>query len=322
MREEKDIYEVIQGDFVVKAIWTFHYNNYICFVTEYMIGGDLSSFLDNVGRLDEDQAAFYFAELVLAVESLHNLGIIHRDLKPENILIDNKGHIRLTDFGLSNRGLNKLRSTTTPSNKRSCNSSPSKKCENPFANRKMEIFGNLCQQHGVIRDQKVKFMFKDTKTIFECLDFQEQHCILTKRRLPCTKKKAEANSSPLKKKSNQKVGTPDYMAPEVINPEKYSNSHFNEKSFDWWSMGVILYQFLVGIPPFCGETIEEVFNNIESLSIEWPDIGYEEDCISPEAYDLINKLLNPDPSKRLGANGTEEIKNHKFFTAKSIVILS
>lgn len=42
--------------------------------------------------------------------------------------------------------------------------------------------------------------------------------------------------------------------------------------------------------------------------MEWPEVGYEEDCISPEAYELINKLLNPNWKERLGANGAEEIK--------------
>ena len=51
--------------------------------------------------LSEDEARFYIAELVLAVESVHNLNCIHRDLKPDNILIDKLGHIQLSDFGLS-----------------------------------------------------------------------------------------------------------------------------------------------------------------------------------------------------------------------------
>jgi len=123
-------------------------------------------------------------------------------------------------------------------------------------------------------------------------------------------------SSPSKLKYHNKVGTPDYMAPEVINPEKFGYDDKNEKGIDWWSMGVILYQFLIGVPPFCGETVEEVFSNIENQRLEWPEIGYEEDCLTPEAANLIQLLLNPNPGKRIGASGTENIKKHEFFTSK------
>jgi len=51
--------------------------------------------------LEEKDAQYYLAEILLAIEHLHNAGIIHRDLKPENIILDAKGHIKLTDFGLS-----------------------------------------------------------------------------------------------------------------------------------------------------------------------------------------------------------------------------
>lgn len=52
-------------------------------------------------RLSEDEARFYIAEVILALEYLHSLGIIYRDLKPDNIIIESDGHIKLTDFGLS-----------------------------------------------------------------------------------------------------------------------------------------------------------------------------------------------------------------------------
>ena len=60
------------------------------------------------------------------------------------------------------------------------------------------------------------------------------------------------------------VGTPDYMAPEVINPKSYRGEAYNEKCMDWWSLGVILYQFLVGITPFADQTLENVFDNIKN----------------------------------------------------------
>ena len=61
----------------------------------------------NNGRLDEEIAKFYFSEVLLALEYLHENGIIYRDLKPENILLDHEGHVVLTDFGLSKTNFTK-----------------------------------------------------------------------------------------------------------------------------------------------------------------------------------------------------------------------
>jgi serine/threonine protein kinase len=66
-----------------------------------MPGGDLSKLLEEHVYLPESVVVFYLAEILEAVEHLHNAGIIHRDLKPENIILDSKGHIKLSDFGLS-----------------------------------------------------------------------------------------------------------------------------------------------------------------------------------------------------------------------------
>jgi serine/threonine protein kinase len=80
-------------------------------VMEFMKGGDLSSLLEQVGSFDEDTAKYYLAQIVLALEYLHQKGIIHRDLKPDNILIDADGRIKLTDFGLSEAGIEKIKAS-------------------------------------------------------------------------------------------------------------------------------------------------------------------------------------------------------------------
>ena len=68
---------------------------------DYIPGGDFRTLLNATGVLHEKNARFYVAEMITAVSTLHKLGYLHRDLKPENFLIDNTGHIKLTDFGLS-----------------------------------------------------------------------------------------------------------------------------------------------------------------------------------------------------------------------------
>jgi serine/threonine protein kinase len=68
---------------------------------DYMIGGDLKSLLAQLGYFTAKGAAFYVAELALALNFLHKRGIIHRDIKPDNALLTAQGHLKLTDFGLS-----------------------------------------------------------------------------------------------------------------------------------------------------------------------------------------------------------------------------
>ncbi|EAW14214.1 protein kinase RIM15 [Aspergillus clavatus NRRL 1] len=94
-----------ESDFVAKLYWTFSSKDYLYLVMEYLNGGDCASLVKILGGLPEDWAKKYIAEVVLGVEHLHGRGIVHRDLKPDNLLIDQKGHLKLTDFGLSRMGL-------------------------------------------------------------------------------------------------------------------------------------------------------------------------------------------------------------------------
>jgi serine/threonine protein kinase len=68
---------------------------------EYVNGGDLFTHLRKENHFTSDRAKFYAAEILLAIDHMHNMGVIYRDLKPENILIDEEGHIKIIDFGLS-----------------------------------------------------------------------------------------------------------------------------------------------------------------------------------------------------------------------------
>ncbi|KAM3271587.1 hypothetical protein ACQJBY_042032 [Aegilops geniculata] len=100
------------------------------------------------------------------------------------------------------------------------------------------------------------------------------------------------------------VGTPDYLAPEIL----LGMSH--GPTADWWSVGVILFEILVGIPPFNAEHPQIIFDNIMNREIPWPQVPQE---LSSEAYDLIDKLLIENPVQRLGATGAGEVKAHPFF---------
>jgi len=89
-------------------MYTFQTAKYLYMVMEYMRGGDFGTLLDNFGCFNYETAKFYLAHIVAGLEHLHSRGIVHRDLKPENLLIAADGHIKLTDFGLSDAGLKKV----------------------------------------------------------------------------------------------------------------------------------------------------------------------------------------------------------------------
>ena len=102
-KTERQILESVnRHPFVVKLYYAFQDHEKLYLILEYGQGGELFTHLNTEKLFSEDVAAFYMAEMVLALSHLHdNLGVVYRDLKPENCLLDSEGHLLLTDFGLS-----------------------------------------------------------------------------------------------------------------------------------------------------------------------------------------------------------------------------
>ncbi|XP_030579428.1 serine/threonine-protein kinase N2-like isoform X2 [Archocentrus centrarchus] len=98
-------------------------------------------------------------------------------------------------------------------------------------------------------------------------------------------------------------GTPEFLAPEVLTDDNYT------RAVDWWGMGVLIYEMLVGESPFPGEDEEEVFDSIVNDDVQYPT------CLPPDAVSIIQKLLKKNPLKRLGAGERDanEVKGEKFF---------
>nr|XP_028580324.1 serine/threonine-protein kinase MRCK alpha isoform X2 [Podarcis muralis] len=99
-REERDV--LVNGDnqWITTLHYAFQDENYLYLVMDYYVGGDLLTLLSKFeDRLPEEMARFYLAEMVVAIDSVHQLHYVHRDIKPDNILMDMNGHIRLADFG-------------------------------------------------------------------------------------------------------------------------------------------------------------------------------------------------------------------------------
>ncbi|KAH3900952.1 cAMP-dependent protein kinase SCDLUD_002414 [Saccharomycodes ludwigii] len=98
-------------------------------------------------------------------------------------------------------------------------------------------------------------------------------------------------------------GTPDYIAPEVVSTKPYN------KSVDWWSLGILIFEMLAGYTPFYDSNTMETYENILNAPLKFPDF------FPSDVRDLLSKLISRDLTKRLGnlQNGTLDVKNHPWF---------
>lgn len=209
---EREILSRIRHPFIVKLFYALQDAEKIYLYLEYVPGGELFHHLSLGKFFGEEAVSFYASEMTLALIHLHSLGIVYRDLKPENCLLDSKGHLVLTDFGLS-------------------------------------------------------------KISTE----QDSHC-------------------------NSIIGTPEYMAPEVLRGENYSFK------VDWWSLGAVVFDMLSGKPPFTGKNHKQISDKILKNKVKYPHY------FSADAKELLNKLLNKNALKRMDVDAEfEKFKKMRFF---------
>lgn len=105
------------------------------------------------------------------------------------------------------------------------------------------------------------------------------------------------------------LGTPDYLAPELLLQQGHG------PAVDWWALGVCLYEFMTGVPPFNDETPQKVFENILSRNIEWPQ---DEESLSKEAVEAVELLLEMDPLKRPRADQMMEMAFYEQIEWKNL----
>lgn len=235
VKQEREVMAKSNSQWLAKLKYCFQSNDYLFMAMEYIPGGDIKSLLDHMECLPEESAKFFFAEMLLAVDALHQLGYIHRDLKPDNFMIDKSGHLKLIDFGLSKEGFKKK-----------------------FARSSLR---ELVRRESTISTRGWTSSIKRTK------------------------------GSRLRNRQRvvySVVGSPEYMAVEILTQQGYTHL------VDYWSLGVILYEFIYGVTPFGADTVKEVFNRVQNWEqhLHPPEFASDEDYpVSPEFWDLMEHLI-------------------------------
>ena len=215
-KNELHVIQTIKHPFCTAYIQCYQDSSKLYILQEWISGGELFNQMQNDQTFKETAANFYAANVVCAIEYLHNYGIIYRDLKPENLLLDQDGYIKIADFGFAK---------------------------------------NIAE-------------FGRTFTI---------------------------------------CGTPEYQAPEVI----YKKG--TTKEADYWSLGILIYEMLVGYTPFRSANDEpyQIYQQARSGRFVIP----KNLNLSRDAQDIIKKLIVVNPNERLGSGkgGILRIKSHPWF---------
>eukprot|EP00922_Rhytidocystis_sp_ex-Travisia-forbesii_P020914 GHVS01030712.1.p1 GENE.GHVS01030712.1~~GHVS01030712.1.p1 ORF type:complete len:504 (-),score=82.03 GHVS01030712.1:207-1718(-) len=201
MFTEREVMCSVTSPFVVRMYWACHTKHRLYLINELCPGGDLFYHIRAAKQFSESVAKYFFSQILLGLEALHQRGVLYRDLKSENLLLSLDGTVKLADFGLA----------------------------------KMDIYG----------DSARSFSF---------------------------------------------CGSPEYLSPEMLLGEGHG------RSLDLYSLGCLLYEMLVGIPPYFSVNRNRMYLRVLQPNLLFPHrlgLGWE-------VRDLITQLVDPNPTHRIG----------------------
>ena len=212
INSEREFLSKLNHPFIVNMHYAFQDRDNLYLVMDLLNGGDLRFHISRYRKFSEEQTRFFIANIIYAIDYIHSNNVIHRDIKPENLVLDEKGYVRITDFGIAKENM--------PDN------------------------------------------------------------------------------------SSETSGTPGYMAPEVMKGRNHSFP------VDFFAVGVIGYEFMLGTRPYCGKNRKEIKEQMLSKAVIINDDNLASGW-SKESEDFINQLLERKENKRLGyKEGAKELMKH------------
>eukprot|EP00580_Thalassiosira_gravida_P015212 CAMPEP_0201658196 /NCGR_PEP_ID=MMETSP0494-20130426/1178_1 /ASSEMBLY_ACC=CAM_ASM_000839 /TAXON_ID=420259 /ORGANISM="Thalassiosira gravida, Strain GMp14c1" /LENGTH=558 /DNA_ID=CAMNT_0048135161 /DNA_START=155 /DNA_END=1831 /DNA_ORIENTATION=- len=306
VRAERDALAAADDDtrWLTLLHYSFHDEGNLYMVMEFLPGGDLMSLLMKEDTFNEEATRFFMAEAAHAISCVHALGYIHRDIKPDNMLLDANGHLRLTDLGLC-----KKVGDVSPGDH------PEVVLE--MLKRKQLATGGAAMAIPEGEETSAKASHLRDMSIDGGGGGNSGSSIPTGGSAPKDLRTGKAR----RENAYSTVGTPDYIAPEVLAAQNGASGYSYTCAVDWWSLGVIMYECLVGYTPFYADdpvtTCRKILKWRQTLEIP----GEVRAKLSTECIDFLSCLL-AGPESRIGSradggpefeNGFAQVVRHPWF---------
>ncbi|CAB9506336.1 RAC family serine/threonine-protein kinase homolog [Seminavis robusta] len=278
--------------------FSFFDETHLYMVMEFLPGGDLMSLLIKEDTFSEAVTMVFMAEAAQAISSVHALGYIHRDIKPDNMLLDARGHLKLTDLGLC---------------KKIGDASQDDDPDVILAKMRGNA-GNGGGGDDMIREGQDASDARHRQGD-DAMAMSIDGIGTTNNPQRPTYESGKTR----REMAYSTVGTPDYIAPEVLAAQNGASGYSYTQTVDWWSLGVIMFECLVGYTPFYADdpvtTCRKILRWRQCL--EMP--AETKAQLSPECIDFLSCLL-AGPESRIGSNrngeaesGFKQVIQHPWF---------